>query len=568
MKKHLFKQALSLTASVTMVFTMADFSVLNHRYSANAADIPLTDSDNDGVYEIGTAQDLQTFSSLVSKGSANRNLNVKLTADIVINEKDFSIDSSTKVPLYGGKAIDSTNKPVEWQPIGNPNYRYDGTFDGDGHTVGGIYIDGSNDNDGLFGYCNATIKNLGVINSYIKGSECVGGVCGDGGTIINCYNTGYVSGTGKYVGGVCGNGGTINNCYNSGSVSGTSDDVGGVCGCVSTITSCHNTGSVNGTGSKTGGVCGFVFAERSITDCYNNGFITGKDYVGGVCGYIYNDTTMNNCYNNASVSGRDVVGGVCGYSYYNCTVSSSYNTATVSGRDDIGGVCGYEDQKAAINSCFNTGKIIGTGSYAGGVCGKIYDTSSTASSCYYLTGTAKGAINSGDTDTAKAMTDAQFKSGEVAFLLNNSLSVGAISFYQKIGTDNTPVLNSTNGTVYYGYKDCSSTVKSYSNTALSDTIVPHTYVNGVCTVCGKSEKEPTVALGDIDNNGTINAADASMALTEYAAVSTGQTSSLSDDARTAADVNKDKVINAGDASLILTYYAKLSLTGSASFDNL
>ena len=59
-----------------------------------------------------------------------------------------------------------------------------------------------------------------------------------------------------------------------------------------------------------------------------------------------------------------------------------------------------------------------------------------------------------------------------------------------------------------------------------------------------------------------------MALTEYAAVSTGQTSSLSDDARTAADVNKDKIINAGDASLILTYYAKLSLTGSASFDNL
>lgn len=75
-----------------------------------------------------------------------------------------------------------------------------------------------------------------------ENSQDYGGVCGgNSGTIIDCYNTGNVSGV-SLTGGVCGeNSGTIINCYNTGSVSGTSNyRVGDVCGYnYSTVTNCY-----------------------------------------------------------------------------------------------------------------------------------------------------------------------------------------------------------------------------------------------------------------------------------------------------------------------------------------
>ena len=56
---------------------------------------------------------------------------------------------------------------------------YKGTFDGQGHTISGLYF---NDVDasyvGLFGGNCGTIKNVGVVDSYFCGSNYVGGVCG------------------------------------------------------------------------------------------------------------------------------------------------------------------------------------------------------------------------------------------------------------------------------------------------------------------------------------------------------------------------------------------------------
>lgn len=91
--------------------------------------------------------------------------------------------------------------------------------------------------------CEATIRNVGVVDSYFFGEYYVGGVCAFGvdGTITGSYNTGGVSGNGD-VGGVCGVGirGTITDSYNTGSVSGEIS-VGGVCGEISdiTITNCY-----------------------------------------------------------------------------------------------------------------------------------------------------------------------------------------------------------------------------------------------------------------------------------------------------------------------------------------
>ena len=142
-------------------------------------------------------------------------------------------------------------------------YQYIGIFDGQNHTVSGLYFNDSKTfYVGLFGYVgkNGKISNVGVVDSYFKGNYYVGGVCGYSyfAAISNCYNTGAVSGS-QYVGGVCGYSyyGAISNCYNTGAVSGSSY-VGGVCGYnkYGTITNCYFDSTVysgNAVGYKYGG---------------------------------------------------------------------------------------------------------------------------------------------------------------------------------------------------------------------------------------------------------------------------------------------------------------------------
>ena len=247
----------------------------------------------DGVYEISNAGQLYWFSQQVNSG--NRGINAVLTNDIVVN----------KNVLVNGELNSSLTNPREWTPIGNSSNYYKGTFDGQNHTISGLYFnDSSTSYVGLFGGNWGTIKNVGVVDSYFKGYYYVSGVCGNNnGTMTNCYNTGTVSGTEKEVGGVCAcNNGTITNCNNIGAVSG-SNNVGGVCGYSSKeITDCYNTGTVSGGESYVGGVCG-VNCEK-ITGCYNTGTVSGREsYVGGVCGDSGGKIT--GCYNTGAVSGSD-----------------------------------------------------------------------------------------------------------------------------------------------------------------------------------------------------------------------------------------------------------------------
>ena len=53
----------------------------------------------------------------------------------------------------------------QWVAIGTSANTFQGTFDGTGYTVRGVYIDNNLDYQGLFGYIDrsATIKNLGVV---------------------------------------------------------------------------------------------------------------------------------------------------------------------------------------------------------------------------------------------------------------------------------------------------------------------------------------------------------------------------------------------------------------------
>ena len=268
---------------------------------------------DDGVYQIGSADELREFAQRVNNGEL-ADANAVLTADIVLNEKIEVDDNGT---------VTNKEKLSEWTPIGNEAHRYTGIFDGNGHTISGLYIDSSSANDqGLFGYVGSggIVQNLSVTGN-VSGDWYVGGVVGynNGGTVTGCTfsGSGSVSVTGsEYVGGVVGeNSGSVINCTNTGSVKGSGNSVGGVVGynqSGSSVTNCYNTGTVSGSDIYVGGVVGQNSggSSASVTNCYNTGSVSGSYFVGGVVGY--NDGTVENCYNTGSVSGNSV-GGVVGY---------------------------------------------------------------------------------------------------------------------------------------------------------------------------------------------------------------------------------------------------------------
>ena len=342
------------------------------------------DDSVDEVYEISNAGQLYWFAGLVngtlSGVEKNISANAVLTADIVVNEKS------------DGTLNEGNFK--EWTPIGTDGTSsnvYTGTFDGRKYTISGLYFNQEAHYIGLFGANSGKIANVGILDSYFYGQpyrgNWVGGVCGyntNQGAITNCYNTGIVRGS-EAVGGVCGsNSGIITNCSNTGNVGENDDSVGGVSG--------NNYGT--------------------IANCNNAGIVSGKSYVGGVCGKNYNGGTVTNCNNTGEVEGT---------SYY------------------IGGLSGDNYESVIIN-CNNTGEVRATGNSVGGLSGGN-SNGATITNCYYdstiYTGNAIGA-NDGTTEKVEGKTTEQYKTGEVAYLLQ--LDQTEEVWGQTIGTDTYPTL--------------------------------------------------------------------------------------------------------------------------------
>lgn len=261
------RRIMSIILSVAIVLSFATISMAG--VSAKEATelsvtidtgekVTITDRDGDSFFEIRTADELFAFSYLVNYG--NTKINAILEQDIVVNE-DIVDENSTDARV--------------WTPIGNnQEHRYNGTFDGNGKTISGLYLnDNSKDYVGLFGLTNedSIIKNVTVLNSYILGEKYVGGIVGENiGVVEFCQYSGNVNGR-AFVGGIVGdNYGMIIVCINTGKVSGI-ESVGGIVGVNSNrVQLCYNTGDVKGY-KNVGAIVGYDFDEWNETlvkDCY------------------------------------------------------------------------------------------------------------------------------------------------------------------------------------------------------------------------------------------------------------------------------------------------------------
>jgi len=234
-------------------------------------------------YRIATGAQLAYLSSTVGAGTDYSGLYLKLTADIDLNN-------------------------LEWTPIGGKfggsNTSFLGTFDGDGHVIRNLTIENSQTiYTGLFGIVgDATIKNLGVENiqiSYLTTNARIGGLVGYNWgypvTIINCYTTGTITAgqTGQSVsnvrtGGIMGYS-TVQEAILSNSYS--TVDV-----------------TINGNGGKAGGLLGRQGGTGVdavlISNSYATGVITQNGTggnIGGLVGWQY-EGTINNSYWNSSTN--------------------------------------------------------------------------------------------------------------------------------------------------------------------------------------------------------------------------------------------------------------------------
>ena len=222
--------------------------------------------DAEGVYQIGSPEELAWFADAVNNG--NNKISAKLTGNINLGSYD-------------------------WTPIGTDKAKYTGTFDGDGHVIRNLYINSKANYQGLFGYLGekSTIKNLGV--------------------------EGIVTTTAQYAAGIVGymeNYSVVENCYNAASVTAAKSAAGIACGLssYSNVKNCYNVGSIKATGSD--GLAGGIASGRStgfipkIENSYNAGTISAKKQVGALTAASAN-TVTNGYYLKDSCEGATAKGG-------------------------------------------------------------------------------------------------------------------------------------------------------------------------------------------------------------------------------------------------------------------
>ena len=309
-----------------------------------------------GVYQIGTAEELAWLAVEINSSPNNsQNYSAVLTADIDLGYRPW-----TPIGCY-----------VDWRD----NHPYRGVFDGQGHTVSGLYVTAlSNGYAGLFGYTsgNTTIKNLTVegeirLEDVSTTAKHIGGIVGEANAKLeSCVSRVRISAAGFGTRDTCAVGGiagklsdAMTDCRFEGSIDITckrggayiSGGVGGLAGNAAggTLTRCVNTGAVTvDKGTGVGGIAGITSREVTFTQCANTG-------------HISNDTT-------AVIGGADKpkggTGGILGLTdttYHKVVIDGCYNTGTVSGSYIVGGILGGEgssgNENLTVQNCYNAGTL-------------------------------------------------------------------------------------------------------------------------------------------------------------------------------------------------------------------
>lgn len=242
---------------------------------------------------ITTPADFYGLAKLVNDGTDTFEQDtIYLGADIVINKAILDPDA----PEWSTVSAAC----VQWTPIGTTN-AFAGTFDGQGHTISGVYLTSKDTNKtyGLFGTTadGSTLRDFRLENSYfelfnVNGKTPLGSVVGNfNGTLKEVFSDAVVVSTRGKLGGIVGDVdqnpdvvSNIESCWYDGRVILNATDiatrhyeeVGGMVGGVN-----QGTLNVNNCVSTSNVIC-----------TYGSYAASGNKAIAGVVGYIYTGTTV------------------------------------------------------------------------------------------------------------------------------------------------------------------------------------------------------------------------------------------------------------------------------------
>lgn len=404
----------------------------------------------DSPYIITTAEELKWFRDEVNRG--RKNICAKIADNVEV------IDMSTVCHA----ADKSQNlEEVSWEPIGNTTNQYMGTFDGNNKTITNLYINANQKYSGLFGYTYiSTIKNLTFVNANVTNTNSFTGILvgyGYGGTYQNIMtSTSCEVNGGDVTGGIAGKlAGNAYNCVNYATVQGK-EQVGGLFSSYDSsksITACANYGKVTASSQWVGGLVGY-FNSGTIQDCANYGDVKGTNHVAGLAGYV-SSGKIQNVFSYGNVSATNST------QYIGMAFGFSRSGATE------GMVAYYSGAKLTANGQEKDVKAFGSGTPS--------------------------------EDNATGFTEAQLKSGVVAYLLQQNASSES-KWGQNLANDGDiyPVIGSEH-TVYADNSlvNCKTNEKisgSFTNNSSSSAIrykhgttIHHAAANATCTEAATKE---------------------------------------------------------------------------------
>ena len=294
-----------------------------------------SEDSSEEMVEINCIEDLVKLSKAVNNSNNYSGKRVVLMRDL-----DCSSNASYKNPqdrefgdLDGDGLIEGIKDEMiggGFEPIGKDNNNYfSGIFDGNGKEIKNMIIMDKYNYVGLFGKVSngGKIENLGLkYGRYSLNCSAAGGIVGylcDESTVSNCYSTLSISNNrwSCSAGGIVGRSenSTVINCYNSGYI--TAWISGGIVGEATNtiIDCCYNIGDIEGYGQRGVGYASGIASSfdtdngNIITNCYNSGYIHGKGYGYGRAHGIGVAKVIRNCYNVGRVYGADGQGNGVAY---------------------------------------------------------------------------------------------------------------------------------------------------------------------------------------------------------------------------------------------------------------
>lgn len=401
--------------------------------SGITSEAPQLQVDESGVswYLIENAEELYWFADAVNQYDTQDSkgyvpLHAKLTKDITIQS----------LQLQNGVPTGDVNTMTEWRPIGDSTHKYAGIFDGQGHTISGLYLNVEDkstkaENHGLFGEIGVgtwdsrthqgTIRNVTLENSYLSSTATnLGGIAGvsRGGIIQNCGFFGTLKGNGSVTGGLVGTNanqsvirGEVMDCWcdvQLQSVMGAGGLVGQNNGI---LKHCQVSGSVRG-------------ASSTSVHSYSGGLV-------GTCGGTRNNSygLVINCFSKAQVSSSEngayigaLAGKATGGYFINC-YGSGYDKR---GFGEVPTNSVSEETGMKVNNYYYEAtegeKVVG-------------DYYPIAYNCYYLGDADFPEQTVGNYNEIPCYTRDTFASGQVAYWLNHG---SATEIYRAFGLTVSP----------------------------------------------------------------------------------------------------------------------------------